>query len=327
MAAVWGLLLSHSLGAELRLGFFPNITHGQALYAKSTGDFERITGAKIKWVAFNAGPTAIESIFANAIDATYIGPSPAINGFIKSRGQEFVIVAGAASGGSGLIVRKGSGIRSDRDFDGKIIASPQLGNTQDVAARLWFAEKGYKLKEKGGSVTLLPLSNPDQLVMFKKGEIHGAWTVEPWLARLELEGNGEMFLDEKSLHEGGRYVTTQLVVSKDFLQRDRALVGKLLLAHVEVTQKLNADKAAAAKLLNEQLKVETGKSLSHEAITRALERVEFTWDPIQATLYKAADAAYKVRFLRKPPALAGIYVLGPLNEALRENNLPQIGAK
>src|SRR4051812_28967239 len=168
---VWALVATFAVGAEeLRLGFFPNITHAQALYAKATGDFEKATGVKIKWTAFNAGPTAIESIFANAIDATYIGPSPTINGYVKSRGLEFVIVAGAASGGAGLVVRGDSGINSETDFNGKMIATPQLGNTQDVAARLWFGEKHYRFKDRGGSLALVPLTSSDQLLMFKKKE-------------------------------------------------------------------------------------------------------------------------------------------------------------
>jgi len=148
------------------------------------------------------GTTAIESIFADAVDATFVGPSPTINGYIKSRGEKFVIVAAAASGGAGLVVRQDSGIRSEKDFGGKTIATPQLGNTQDIAARVWLADKGYRLLERGGNVSLIPLSNPDQLTMFKKKQIDGAWTVEPWLARLEVEGGGELLLERKSLWPG-----------------------------------------------------------------------------------------------------------------------------
>jgi NitT/TauT family transport system substrate-binding protein len=311
---------------ELRLGFFPNITHAQALYAKATGDFEKSIGVKIKWTSFNAGPTAIESIFADAIDATYIGPSPAINGFIKSRGLEFVIVAGAASGGAGLVLRGDSPIKSDRDFNDKTIATPQLGNTQDIAARVWFSEKRYKFKEKGGSLTVIPLANPDQLLMFQKKQIDGAWTVEPWLSRLEVEAGGKLFLDEKTLWPEGRFVTTHLIVSKKFLAQHPDIVKKLIAAHVAATKKLNDDKPAAAKILNAQLKTETGKSLKDEVITRALGRVEFTWDPIPASLFKGADAAFKVGFLRKPPKLDGIYDLHILNAVLAEQSLPTIAA-
>ena len=174
----------------LRLGHFPNITHAQALYARAGGQFEKAIGVPIEWTSFNAGPSAIEAMFAGAIDATFVGPNPAINGYIRSNGQEFVIVAGAASGGAGLVLRQDAGIHTDQDFGGKIIATPQLGNTQDVAARVWFAAHGYKLREKGGNLTLLALANPDQLTLFQKQEIDGAWTVEPWVARLELEGGG-----------------------------------------------------------------------------------------------------------------------------------------
>src|SRR3954470_16277856 len=224
-------LASANGAEELRLGFFPNITHGQALYARATGDFEKAIGMKIKWTAFNAGPTAIESIFVDAIDATYVGPGPTVNGYIKSRGEEFVIVAGGANGGAGLVVRKDSGIETEKDFNGKVIATPQLGNTQDIAARTWFTEKGYKFREKGGKLSIVPLSNADQLTMFKKKQIDGAWTVEPWLARLEIEGPGNVFLEEKSLWPEGRYVTTHLVVNRAFLLQHRETVRKLLLAH------------------------------------------------------------------------------------------------
>jgi len=302
LVAVWLVIPLCASAAEearqLRLGHFPNITHAQAVYARAGGQFERKIGVPIKWSSFNAGPTAIEALFTDAIDATFVGPNPAINGFIKSRGEKFVIIAGAASGGSGLVVRKEADIQNEKDFDGKTIATPQLGNTQDVAARVWFGERGYKLREKGGTLTLLPLSNPDQLTMFRKKQIHGAWTVEPWLSRLELEAGGELFLDEKKLWPNGRYVTTHLAVSKRFLAGNRKLITNLLAALVEVTQQINADKAAAAQVLNAELKRETGKALPDAVIARAMERVEFTWDPISSSLRKSAEAAHKIGFLR-----------------------------
>lgn len=309
---------------QLRLGHFPNITHAQAIYARAGGQFEQKIGVPIKWSSFNAGPTAIESIFADAIDATFVGPNPAINGYIKSKGEKFVIIAGAASGGAGLVVRKDAGIKSEKDFNGKTVATPQLGNTQDVAARMWFGERGYKFKDKGGTLALLALANPDQLTMFQKKQIHGAWTVEPWLARLEVEGGGELFLDERKLWPQGRHVTTHLIVSKAFLAANPKLVKNLLTALVEVTQQINADKNAAAKILNTELKKETGKALQDAVIAKAMERVEFTWDPVSASLRKSAEAAHKVGFLKAPPDLKGIYSLGPLNEALKEKNLPTV---
>jgi NitT/TauT family transport system substrate-binding protein len=309
----------------LRLGHFPNITHAQALYARATGAFEKKIGVPIKWSSFNAGPTAVEALFGNAIDAVYVGPSPAINGYIKSKGQSFVIVSGAASGGAGLVLRGDVSIQNpDRDFHDKIVATPQLANTQDVAARIWFTERGYKFKEKGGTLAIVPLANPDQLTMFRRRQIHAAWTVEPWLSRLEIEGGGKLMLDEKTLWPEGRYVTTHLVVSRAFLAANPELVKKLVAAHVEATQQINADKAAAAKVLNAELKKETGKALKDTVIERAMTRVEFTWDPISASLVKSAEAAHKLLFLRKPPDLNGIYMLDALNDVLREKNLPPV---
>jgi NitT/TauT family transport system substrate-binding protein len=327
LAALAVSLVSAQGAEELRLGYFPNITHGQALYAKATGEFEKAIGIPIKWTAFNAGPTAIESLFVDAVDATYVGPGPTVNGYIKSRGEEFVVVAGAANGGAGLVVRKDSGIQSEKDFNGKVIATPQLGNTQDIAARTWFMDKGYKFREKGGKLAIVPLSNPDQLTMFKKKQIDGAWTVEPWLSRLELEAGAEVFLDEKTLWPEGKYVTTHLVVSRAFLQRRPEIVKKLIAAHVAATKHLNADRAGAAKILNTQLKVETGKALKDETIKRALERVEFTWDPAPASLYQGAQAARRIGYVRTEPKLDGIYALKLLNEVLHEENLPAIAAK
>ena len=312
-------------GAQvIRLGHFPNLTQAQALYARAQGEAEKDAGLHIEWVAFNAGPTAVESLFTDAIDMSYLGPNPTINGYIRSKGKKFVIIAGAASGGAGLVLRGDSSIQSEADFDGKTIATPQLGNTQDVAARIWFAQKGYRLTEKGGRLALVPLSNPDQLTMFRKKQIDGAWTVEPWVARLELEGEGRLFLDEKELWPDGRYVTTHLVVNRQFLAIHREQVKKLLLAHVEVTEKINADLEAAGILLNAELKKETGKALAKEVVSRAMTRVKFTWDPISSSLHKSAEAAHQVGFLRKPPNLEGIYDLGPLNEVLKEKNLPLI---
>ena len=310
--------------AELRLGHFPNLTHAQAVYARATGEFEKAIGIPIRWVSFNAGPSAIEALFSDAVDITFVGPNPAINGYLKSKGEKFVIIAGAASGGAGLVLRKDSGIQSEKDFLDKVIATPQTGNTQDVAARIWFSQKGYRLREKGGRLSLVALSNPDQLTMFRKRQIEGAWTIEPWVSRLEIEGGGTLFLDEKTLWPEGRYVTTQIVCNKQFLSRNPELVKKFLGAHITVTEQIRANPAEASVILNAELKKETGKALKDEVIKNAMSRVEFTWDPIAASLFKSAEAAHKVGFLRKKPDLRGIYDLRFLNEVLNEKNLKVI---
>lgn len=320
----WLALEGVCTGETLRIGHFPNLTHAQALYARATGEFKQETAADVRWYSFNAGPSAIEALFTDAVDVCYVGPNPAINGYLKSKGTKFVIIAGAASGGAGLIVRAGSGIATEQDFSGRTVATPQLGNTQDVAARMWFQERGYRLKEKGGKLTLIALSNPDQLTLFKKGQIDGAWTVEPWLSRLEIEGGGQLFLDEKELWPEGRYVTTHLVARRQFVAAHEDLVKDLLRAHVRVTQLIRQDLSAAGRLLNTELAKETGKGLRPEVVDRAMRRVEFTWDPIPQSLQRNAAAAHAVGFLRRNPDLAGIYELRLLREVLRQMNLPPL---
>jgi NitT/TauT family transport system substrate-binding protein len=310
-------------GKQIRLGYFPNLTHAQALYARATGAFEH-DGAHIQWAAFNAGPTAIEALFTDAVDATFVGPSPTINGYIKSKGEKFVVVAGSASGGAGLIVRGDAGISTAKDFGGKVIATPQLGNTQDVAARVWLAGQGYRLRERGGNVSLVALSNADQLTMFRKKQIDAAWTVEPWMARLEIEGGGSVLLEEKALWPGGRYVTTHLVVNKTFLADNQTVVRNLIAALVEVTQRINSDKAAAIPILNEQIKRETGKALKEEVIQKAMTRIELTWDPVCSSLKSSAESSHRIGFLRAEPRLEGLYALSLLNEVLKEQNLPSV---
>jgi NitT/TauT family transport system substrate-binding protein len=173
-------------------------------------------------------------------------------------------------------------------------------------------------------LSIVPLTNPDQLTMFKKKQIDGAWTVEPWLSRLEIEADGKLFLEEKDIWLDGKYVTTHLIVSRQYLQNKPDVVKKLIAAHVEATRKLQADKAGAAKILNKQLKEETGKALKDEVISRALERVEFTWDPVPASLYEGAEGAHRIGYLRAPPKLDGIYSLNLLNQVLK---LPMIAKR
>lgn len=313
-------------GTPIRIGFFPNVTHAQALYAKRTGAFEQALAAPVTWIAFNAGPSAIEALFSDELDASYVGPNPAINGYIKSRGEKFVVVSGSALGGAGLVIRPGAGISSEKDFDGRKIATPQLGNTQDVAARKWFKQHGYTLSEKGGTLTLIPIANADQINLFKKGELDGSWSVEPWLSRLEDEAGARLFLDEANLWPDKKYVTTLLIMSKRFLEHHPDQAAKLIQAHLEVTEKINSDKTAAAVLINEQLKTELGSPLSGKVMQSAIERVTFTWDPAPAELTAAADAAFEVGLVKEKPVLTGIFKLDLLNSALRAANLQPIDA-
>jgi NitT/TauT family transport system substrate-binding protein len=311
----------------IRAGHFPNITHAQGVIGQANGWFEKALGenTQIDWKIFNAGPSAIEAMFAGQLDLTYIGPNPAINGYVKSKGEALRIVAGAASGGAGLVVRADSGINSSKDFDGKKIASPQLGNTQDVALRAWLNKNGFKLKEKGGTVQVIPLQNPDQLTLFLKKDIDGAWTIEPWVSRLILEGGGRPFLDERELWPNGQFVTTHLIVSTKFLKDQPDLVKKWVAAHVELTEWINKNPEEAKGVLNKELKRETGKALPENVLNESLKRIEITYDPIASSLFGSAKAAFEQGFLGdEQPDLSGIYELTFLNEVLVEKGLKPV---
>lgn len=305
----------------IRVGAFPNITHPQAMVGKSKGWFEKALGpdVKIEWKSFNAGPSAIEALFAGAIDMTYVGPNPAINGYVRSNGEALRIIAGATSGGAALVVRADSGINDVQDFHSKRIASPQLGNTQDVALRAWLKANGLKPRDKGGDVQVMPVANPDQLTLFLKKEIDAAWAPEPWASRLVHDVNGRIFLDERSLWPNGQFLTTELVVSTKFLQTHPDLVKQWLRAHVDLTTWINAHSADAKKALNQQIQTETGKALAAGVLDDSFSRVQVTYDPLRGPLQHAAQLAFDAGFLgRQMPDLSRLYDLSLLNQVLSE---------
>jgi sulfonate transport system substrate-binding protein len=305
----------------MRVGAFPNITHPQAMVGKANGYFEKAMGpnVKIDWKSFNAGPSAIEALFAGAIDMTYVGPNPTISGYVRSQGEALRVVAGSASGGAALVVRADSGIQKPEDFHGKKIASPQQGNTQDVALRSWLKAHGMKTADKGGDVQVMPMANPDQLTLFQKKELDAAWAPEPWATRLIRDGNGRMFLDERDLWPKGQFVVTNLIVSTKFLQQHPELVKNWIRANVEITDWINQNLPEAKKLLNQQIQKETGKALSAGLLDEAFTRIEVTYDPLRNTLLTSAHSAFDAGFLGKQmPDLSRLYDLTLLNQVLAE---------
>jgi len=295
LAYVWFiLLLGACAGAEtvVRVGAFPNITHPQAMVGKANGWFDGAMGpqVKIEWKSFNAGPSAMEALFAGAIDMTYIGPNPAISGYVRSNGEALRIVAGATCGGAALVVRSDSAIRKPEDFHGKKIASPQMGNTQDVALRAWLKANGMKTTDKGGDVQVIPLANPDQLTLFIKKELDGAWAPEPWATRLIKEGKGRLFLDERALWPNGQFITAHLIVRTQFLKQHPDLVKNWIRAHVELTDWINGHLPEAKKLLNQQIAKETGKALPEAVLDEAFGRMQATYDPLRGSLMNAAKS-------------------------------------
>lgn len=302
----------------LRLGMFPNITHAAALIGVGEGIFEDALGGNGLEVSyFNAGPEAIEALFADAIDATYIGPNPAINAFAQSNGESIRIVAGATSGGAFLVTRPQ--ITSPEQLAGAQLATPQLGNTQDVALRAWLQEQGFETDGAGGGdVSIIPQANADTLAAFRAGDIDGAWVPEPWATRLIQEGGGHVLVDERDLWEHGEYVTTHLIVATSFLDEHPDVVKQLLEGHIAATTLANDEPEEAKTIVNAQIQEATGKPIAPEVLDAAWENLLFTLDPIASSLQRSADQAIELGLLEEVD-LEGIYDLAILNGLLDED--------
>ena len=291
------------------------------MVGKNNGFFDKAMGSnvKVQWTSFNAGPAAIEALFAGAIDMTYVGPNPAINGYVRSNGEALRVIAGAASGGASLVVRNDAGINKPEDFHGKRVASPQFGNTQDVALRNWLKKNGLKTNDKGGDVQIVPMANPDQLTLFLKKDLDASWAPEPWATRLIHEGNGRLLVDERTLWPDGQFVIGLLVVNTKFYNEHSDLVKNWIRANVDLTDWINAHKDEAKKLLNDQIQKETGKALAPVILDEAFSRMQVTYDPLHTALNTAAQQAFENGSLgRTMPDLSHLYDLKLLNEVLAE---------
>src|SRR6266480_3881517 len=250
----------------IRFGHFPNITHAQgviahALSRQGKGWFEQRLGpnVEIQWFTYNAGPSAMEAIFAGSLDATYVGPGPALNAHFKSNGEEIRVISGAANAGAALVVKADSPIKTAADFRGKKIATPQLGNTQDISCRAWLKSQGFKVTQTGGEVTVIPTANPDQLGLFQTGGVDAVWTVEPWVTRLEREAKAKVFLEDTNI------ITTWLASSVKFLNAHRDLGKQIVTANKELTDWIQAHPDQAQKLLILELKEEIKADFAPEA--------------------------------------------------------------
>jgi NitT/TauT family transport system substrate-binding protein len=313
--------------AELRLGYFANLTHAPALIGVQQGYLAQQLGSatKLSTQVFNAGPDEVEALFANGLDAAYIGPSPTINAYTQSGGDAIRIVSGAASGGAQLVVR--DGITSPADLKGKTLASPQLGNTQDVALRTWLTAQGLENSVNGGGdVTISPTSNSDILNLFKAGKLDGAWVPEPYASRLVLEDGGHVLVDEKDLWPQGQFVTTHLVVRTEYLQQHPDTVAALLRANVQSVQFAQQQPDEAKKAVNAGLEAAGSKALSQPVIDRAWGELTLTYDPIASALKKSADNAVAAGTTSGDVDLDGIYDLAPLNQVLTAQKLPTVSS-
>jgi len=301
---------SHSVWGEtkIRVGHFPNITHAQGVIAhamtrQGKGWFEERLGpgTKIEWFVYNAGPSAMEAIFARSIDLTYVGPGPALNAFTKSNGAEVRLIAGAANEGAGLVVQPDGNLKAPADFRGKRIATPQLGNTQDISCRAWLTEGGLKITQLGGDVQVIPTQNADQLGLFKAKKVDAVWTVEPWLTRLEQEASGKVLIEEKEV------ATTVLISSVKFLSQQRELTKRFAQAHAELTDWIVKNPDEAQRLIKAELLEETKSDMAPQVIASAWKRIVFTSETPRTSVEKFMQNSVKAGFIKTAPDLSKLF--------------------
>lgn len=299
----------------MRLGYLANLTHAQPILGLADGSLEQAAGVKIEPRLFSAGPAAITALFAGEIDLLYVGPSPAVTGYVRSEGKALRIIAGSASGGAAFVTRQGFDAQS---LAGARLASPGLANTQDVALRHLLSQHGLRTREQGGSVRVTPLAPADMLVMFGRGQLDGAWVAEPWAARLVKETGARVAWDERELWPDGRFATTVLVVAADYLEQNRETVRRVLEAHVSITRWIQAHPDEARVRLQQGLGKLQGKPLADDVMASAFSRLEFVADPMIDSVTEQANRAYRLGFLgATAPDLSGLYDLTLLKEVTR----------
>jgi NitT/TauT family transport system substrate-binding protein len=309
---------------EVRIGYFPNLTHATALVGVEEGLFQKeLGGTTIKSSTFNAGPSEIEALNSGSIDIGWIGPSPAINGYTKADGKNLRIIGGSASGGVKLVVNPDK-IKSKDDLKGKKIATPQLGNTQDVAFLNWIAEQGWKVDAQSGKgdVSVVRSDNKVTPDAYKSGSIDGAWVPEPTASKLVADG-AKVLLDESDLWPDKKFVITNIIVSQKFLEEHPDVVEAVLRGSVKTNKWINANPDAAKASANEALKKLSGKALPAEVLDPAWKSITFLDDPLASTLDSEAEHAVKAGLLEQPD-LKGIYDLAPLNKVLKAEGAAEV---
>ena len=324
MSACGGATQASGAGPEVvRLGYFPNLTHATAIVADKEGFFTKHLGTTtLKVSTFNAGPAAIEALKSGAIDATYVGPGPATNAFINSGGKALTVVAGAATGGTSLVVDPS--ISSAADLKGKKVSSPQLGNTQDIALRYWLKQHGLTTDlQGGGDVSVLPQENAQIVDAFKQKQIAGAWVPEPYATRL-VQAGGKVLVDERDLWPGKKFAITVLAVRTDFLTAHPQTVSALIAGGLDATDLIARDPATAQKDVADLIAKVSGKPLKPAVIQAAWTKLSFTADPVTSSLLTGAQHAYQVGVLKKEPKLDGLVDLTLLNQLLKERGKPVI---
>ena len=305
--------------STLRIAFFPNIGHAIPVVGMERGMFESNLGnsTNIETKLFDSGPQVIESLFAKSIDIAYVGPGPAINGFLKSEKHDIVILSGAASGGASFITHPNSQINSVDDFPGKRIAAPQIGNTQDISLRTYLSENGLKPYEKGGSVVVLNISNPDIYRLFTKGDIDAAWVPEPWATILVQELDGKRLFYEEELWPENQFASVLLIGRQEYVTENPEVILKWLESHQQTANWINDHQHETRVIFNEFMQNTMGQTLSDNVVDEALVNLEITTNPIDSSIYTFAKRADSLGYLgRDGFILDGIFFDIASNESL-----------
>ena len=334
MVTMAGILLLAGCGGKeenqngltvVKVGYFPNMTHAQALVGFSEGTFQKALGdgVVIEEHKFNAGPAEIEALLAGEIDLGYIGPVPAVNGFVKSKGK-IQIIAGASTGGALLLARNGVEIKIPKDLDGKKVAVPQLGNTQDLLLKNLLNQANLKDVAKGGTVTVIPAENPDILTLLTRGEVDAALVPEPWGSIMVKQTGAKIVLDSNELWREGNYATAVVIVNTDFLNKHPDLVEKWLSAHVEITEHMNHDPEASRISIQNQLKKLTQKELPEDILNSSISRVTVTNDPMATSIKEFADISFKSGYLKEKHDISNLFNFELINKILKQKGSPQL---
>lgn len=330
IAVLFGYLSTAPSANTLRVGFFPNVTHAQALFGIATGVYQQAFGSEfaIQTIAFNAGPAAISALLANQVDLAFVGPSPTLNALAVAGPDVLRVIAGAASGGASFVIQPSLDLTTNASFGGKKFATPQLGNTQDIALKHYLLGKGHQTRDKGGDVDVINAANSDILSLFQLGQVDGAWVPEPWATRLVLEAHAKVFLDERTLWPNRQFVTTQLVVTKRYLDGHRDILTRFLGAYVNVTielqQATGSELRDDLRILNGEITNLTTSHLSNETIATAFTHLKVTYDPIGSSLAAYLTWAQDLGFIPQGIGATSLYDLTLLNAILAGRGLPPV---
>lgn len=310
---------------KVRVAYFPNITHSQALVGRAQGQFQKALGDSITvdWKAFNAGPAEIEALFAGEVDIGYIGPGPAINGYAKSKG-DIQIIAGATDAGAILVTRKDLVLKNVGELSGRRIAVPQFGNTQDLSLRHLLKQNGLTDTTKGGTVEIRQAENPDIKTLLDRGDIDAAIVPEPWGSRLVSEVKANILLDANQVWRDGKYTTAVVIARTKFIQEHPEIVEKFLKTHVELTDYISKNPEQAKEIVNAQIKELTNKPLRKEILDAAFSRLTVTNNPEKDSVIDFLQLSLDAGFVKEKPDIKNLFNLKPLNKVLKEQGLPEI---